>query len=1202
MARKLTALLVLFFFIATSNYGWAQSDPYKEEPYSLGITLPEVQVWQPGITDDEFYLDQTIEYILDVKNEAGEAELEQRYNNDMASLKDFLAELQNINNKIDEDKSLKAASQILNNDSELNVGLSKYLLDLTQFLASKIIKAKTKKEYEDSKRSKEASRYFNRLANMQTTIINYLYWRETLDRYKYQETKNVAISYLYSNLLFIGKPSKVVPTYQSILIRAVSAEKGGLKELLNEHHSKSIALSKEDVHPIRQIYYDSYINALKTNIKNFIYTSYKYGLGHEFDELDAENIIIYCGGDKYCSTELKEAVNKYRVEVTGNILFNIEKELRPKRIRKEQNTAGSDHFLRMQKEHESTAPIRSNGLSKEDSLKQSKIVNEFDEYASKVNQLVETFNAQLKNTKYKDNYLESKNFRLVSEYSDALKDFFSSEDGTQLIKDYYTALNKLSEAYPISRFIMANEDLAKEFYQDPVRRSEELANTYIEKMPSRAIVTEEVMNRGPDYLKANEGLLNKVSYYNYDTNTWRFIVENYLKQILDYTQTIAEARSEYEEFDGTNGQISGKALLNTARILKVQPSAVMQAFQYDGEFLNRIDSLQHFDRAIEVISSQERQREDLRRELGVVGVFAGGVMILTGVLSWLGSGLIGASTVALTGMNIVAALTVTGVVYYEFTILEEKKEDLSKKILAEDLDLERLMELSIDIQDLRFSTTITALSLPLDLLMVPQIVGFLRSLKSPAIWKTTASLLKSKKFARSAKLEKSMPKSSSTKLLSYMLGGGLDTESIIKLSKEGKLLKDNELLAILEKDLHSENTASVIDLLYEKGYIQELPSPYKISRETRSIKEQLAGKKDIKGQADTRSFVKESFVDPFTGTPYTGTKLINPYIDIPKNQAEYEKALSLLPDEYLAKQTLRERTLRALWSSYKAEDIKLASVIKNDYVKEASYKLIEANSTKLKEEVKDLKEPGEFFEAVEKYHEGGKSWVQTYIDDVKHFYIEKGSKYFEFKSQSGKKTQQIDIYGRLNGGKSRKLGTTTFLVYDDHIELYWMNIRPEARGLDLGTEMIQEILSKNNTINKLTTSSFAYSNEDSFMRKIVELLGGNHKADDIFEAYKGYGKTGSPQETLATMANRSNDTRRYKGQEELNLNSYDIRPDSKDKIDQIIVKALDSTPLAKSIKKANKDFELDFATVNLYPDPYTEELPMVIKVQFIKKP
>ncbi len=827
MFKRIVALIVLFFFIATSNTGLAQSNYGKKEPVNFGVTLQETIILDKAIKLE--HLGKEIIYFLNIKTKSDENQIIQKYNRDKAFL----------NNLLEQNKD-KIDLAIEDNKSNLNQKLESYLVDLTAFLSSKIIKVNNKEEYNKANEFQDGIRHFKLLSMLQVTIINYLYWKNTAVNKGNlsSEVKGVFFSYLYSNLIYLTKDNyrnyRIKPL-TSILEMSNYRLPSELNTFLETFHSKTIVKNDDTTTSIEELYKNIFLNAQRINIKNYIYSYYVYKTSNSGLNIDKV-------AEELCRTK-ENGITKIAVEGLKNssdartgyyYTDTITEEAKYSELiidcKQELSNFGNKYLSELKEKEKNPVTIINAPKYLGDVNRYARIVNEFNEYVKSINQVIETFNTQLKNTIHNGKYLQPSSFKTVREYRSYLENYFNGE-GKGLIKDYYTSINNLSQTYPISRFIMADKGffgMHKVFYQDPNREVEGL-----EEKSDFELTGEKPVYTGNEktYIENNPDLLNYLpdfkealkSQWTGNSQRWDDFVYQYLDEILKYGKGLSSAYNEYLKIENNQSSKINTSAKNIAEILKVQSLAVTKAVKYDGYLLDKINNFLLIDKKIKEIDANEKRKEEIHKVLGYVGLAAGAAMLATGIMSWAGAGAVGTSAAIIEGINIASMLLLTSYGYYELEVLKDKQDQLNKQIIAENIDIKKLTTLSIEVQNLKIYAVMTFAALPLDFLMIPQITGFLRTVKNIKVWNTMIDLVGYKRLDALENLTKYLGKKESTQFLMYLSDGGFDVETIIKITENNKLLKNEDLTKILKKQFHKENTPAVIELVNKEIDAKKAP-------------------------------------------------------------------------------------------------------------------------------------------------------------------------------------------------------------------------------------------------------------------------------------------------------------------------------------------------------------------------------------------
>ena len=828
MTRKIIAWAILFFFFTTSNYSWAQTSTVtsssttvtnpnniSEEDFlkSINVTvqLHTVTILPQGVTQKKCHpflgtYSNPLAGVID------EPEINTRApNTEVIAVNRSIYESELINtlyvqNGTDGAKACSAKKEDIAQCS-LNVNadpekIKALLKEISLYVSANIVCDDI--ETPETPVTSKAISDFNWIMAYQQYLIDYVYW---LGEYNKETVPEIKILLSYH----VGKIFQALAS----AIKGVTVLKyadGTKIEVVYTRRSYDTAktLSLEDLTPYKTNYTDvaamyiqhnnyftmmykaAYVEAQKLNIENYIYQDYVY-LHHE--------------------TDVRAKTGELCAATDGDC---FEKVLKHGTVYLEGLKADKD------------------AVQKTD----AQIKQEFDDFRTAVNKARDIFNAQLKNTRQDGSekletesdsdgpYLQPADFATLKEYSKALVAYFATAKGQEQINSYQKQISDLASAYPAARFIIQGFNLydvvgipgmRQQYYVDPVKEAEKVADIKNEQAHHSTAYGETfdspaIDNIGP-YRNSNADLLypapDVCSMMTGSASTCQGQIKGWIddaqKQIIDYGKGLADKYSDFADETST-AKLEGYAAEQIASLLMTQPMSMARTLGGSGYAESTIlaNSTKIIKIEIAKIKADKERQQEINKIFAYVGMIAGAIMIATGVGSWAGAAIFGAigPTLLTTiyAVNMVAMVAMAVSAYQQLGGLSDIKKGIGAMAATGHIDADTLAKLSTQQQSLTLTSYITIAAMPLDLLMIPQVVGFVGALAKGgryleafvAFGKTEAVVMK--------ELEAIHGEKKVTNFWFYMKMSGKTTEEIAAMAKDEELM--NGISDLLDGPIH----------------------------------------------------------------------------------------------------------------------------------------------------------------------------------------------------------------------------------------------------------------------------------------------------------------------------------------------------------------------------------------------------------------
>jgi len=484
------------------------------------------------------------------------------------------------------------------------------------------------------------------------------------------------------------------------------------------------------------------------------------------------------------------------------------------------------------------------------------------------------YSGALETTKEEDvKYLQPSDFSSVAEYSAALLKYFDTPTGQKQLQEYYQQVNDLSAEYTVSRFIIQDFNIfggsRKDYYVDPVALVEEELGSikytpasssihYGEKLEREATQTEEVgsikdtpysssirygekfehdaTHDATNYVTSNKDLLYPVPGIckSYDAACYTKLSGLYDKAqeaIISYGQGLAVKYGKilYTEAQKELDDPEDYSVEQLAELLMAQPMSIARLIAQSGysQATTLVNSLDKIKIKVAKIKADKARQEKINKVYAYVGMIAGGVMILTGIASWAGASIFGITGTAffttLYAINMVAIVTTTVSAYQQYWGLADIEKQVKTMSATGNIDSELLAKLTPQQQQLMVSTFITSLVIPLDLLMIPQIAGFVGALSRGGIYLESFVTFGQSEAKLITALNKQFNNNDeATKLVFYLNLSGKSSEELKDIIGNKKLIQEILDSGLLDKSVHRLN-AKKINKLVEK-FLTKNPS------------------------------------------------------------------------------------------------------------------------------------------------------------------------------------------------------------------------------------------------------------------------------------------------------------------------------------------------------------------------------------------
>ncbi|MEI6080075.1 MAG: hypothetical protein WCQ53_05535, partial [bacterium] len=468
----------------------------------------------------------------------------------------------------------------------------------------------------------------------------------------------------------------------------------------------------------------------------------------------------------------------------------------------------------------------------------AQIKQEFDDFKVAVNKAREVFNEQLRNTRQDGSekletesdsdgpYLQPSDFATLKEYSKALLAYFATAKGQEQIADYQKQISYLASEYPAARFIIQGFNLydiagipgmRQQYYVDPVKEAEKVADIKNVQAHHSVAYGETFDSPAQDnigaYKNANADLLypapdvcsimtGSASTCQGQIKTW---IDAAQEKILDYGEDLADKYSDFASESSTK-ELENFAAEQVATLLMTQPLSIARTLGGSGyaESTILVNSSKIIKTEIANIKADKERQEKINSMFAYVGMVAGIVMIATGVGSWAGAAIFGAigptMLTTIYAVNMVAMVGMAVSAYQQIGALSGIKKQIDIMSATGNIKAADLSKLTAQQQSMTLSTYITIALMPLDILMVPQIVGFVGALAKGGRYLETFVAFGKAEAVVMKELEAIHGEKKVTNFWFYMKMSGKSTEEIAAMAKDEELM--NGISDLLDAPLH----------------------------------------------------------------------------------------------------------------------------------------------------------------------------------------------------------------------------------------------------------------------------------------------------------------------------------------------------------------------------------------------------------------
>jgi hypothetical protein len=812
--------------------------------------------------------------------------------------------------------SEQLAVSIVNWNSELNKKLTKAMTDVSKVLAGLIVTNGSNNKKNTIVPTEEMLFAFKHLAILQKLLVDYVYWQSrTYNNYEYAETLmvNYLFSILYKIKTRIPLRSSSGLRFSNNIIEDIGklAKKNTSPEIIATRYSTKIKSKQVQAqHPLYHLYMSSFYEAQRSNIKNYIKYAHVYG-----------NYSINI-------EKVADAMCYFKQDFGG----------------KPHNRLCYEHLERIGNEF-----LRTLNMSGIESLSPEELLAEYDEFRVAINMVKKFFNQALKEFTYNGKPLSPSSFTEQADFKKVLMEFFKSEVGASLVKEYYLKLSQVTQAFPISRLILAEDgfnSLRLKFYEDPIdiAGSMNWQDRVIDVSKGMAL-TEGAVLTEVQHIKAHD-LLSSVPPIGASGKTeLKALVDNYLTKLVTHASSLSDglylyslrlnnlttgaskwtpaaktvilkgmgAAKVYPVVEGAQGTVALNNFFEAflppliAEIFSSQPEAVLKHFKHIDSvtMTDVVNYTEYINAGLKNIANQKERREKFYNVARIVMMPALGVMILTLPIT-VGLIPVGVGVLAtVTALNTVCFFATIPYVYVaEFMILRDLKEQRKNIALFDNnVNAEQITSLSIEEQDLIISTNITKWLAIVDLLTLP---SAFRSL----------NIKRQIQIANKAKAKNLVDGSSSGVVDDVMRGDPDGVDDVRRRGSSGaKVISSEGAKASSDVSVVSKDAISVNLTTEQSNAIKDLK---KLTQERRA------------------AVTADGLIQKELGTHR-----------ILKNMQEYEEALLLVGNDNLAKIELMENNIRLLWGTKEPESITLLKRLMTDYIFEFTKDMSSSKRKKL---------------------------------------------------------------------------------------------------------------------------------------------------------------------------------------------------------------------------------------------------------------